>query len=110
MQIGAAQMRTLSETRKAAFISRLRQFIEDEIQRTPEEAALARLFERGLAYGLITERQLAGYIVLAWQSGVRPPASDPEWIAEVMRDPFRAPDGKVATLFDRAGPRLAGQA
>lgn len=110
MQIGAAQIRALSEIRKAAFIGRLRQFMEDEIRRIPEEPALARLFERGLAYGLSTERQLAGYIVLAWQSGVRPPAADPAWIAEVMRDPYRSPDGKVETLFDRAGSRLAGQA
>lgn len=108
MQIGAVQMRALSEIRKAAFIRRLRQFIEDEIHRTCEEAALASLLERGLAYGLVSEQQLAGYISLAWQAGVRPPASDPQWIAEVMSDPHRLPDGKVQTIFDRASSRLAG--
>ena len=110
MEIRAAQIRALAEIRRAAFISRLRQFMEGELHRIPEEPALARLFERGLAYGLTSEQQLAGYISLAWQSGVRPPAPDPQWIAEVMSDPYRSPDGKVETLFDRASSRLAGQA
>ena len=110
MQIGASQMAELSRIRRAAFLGRLRQFIADNTQRIPEENALSGLFERASAYGLITEQQFAGYIMLAWQSGVRPPASDPEWIAEVMMDLSRSPDGKVETLFDRAGSRLAGQA
>jgi hypothetical protein len=110
MQIRAAQMTALSRIRKAAFLSRLRQFIQDKTQRAPESDALADLFERGLRYGLITEQQFAGYIMLAWQSGVRPPASDPKWIAEVMNDPYRLADAKVKTLFDRASSRAEGQA
>jgi hypothetical protein len=109
MQIHAAQMTALSQIRKAAFLTRLRQFIQDKTRSVPEEDALADLFERASSYGLITEQQFAGYIMLAWQSGVRPPASDPKWIAEVMSDPSRLPDGKVETLFHRAGSRLAGQ-
>lgn len=110
MQIRAAQMTTLSQTRKATFLVRLRQFIQDRTQRAPEEDVLADLFERALKYGLVTEQQFAAYIMLAWESGVRPPASDPKWIAEVMNDAYRSPDGKVETIFDRAGSRLEGQA
>ena len=110
MQISAAQMTALSQIRKAAFLRRLRRFIEDQTLRVPEEDALAGLFERGSGYGLISEQQFAGYIMLAWQSNVRPPAPDPQWIAEVMSDSRRSPDGKVEALFDRASSRLAGQA
>jgi hypothetical protein len=110
MQIGATQMMALSQMRKAAFLRRLRQFIEDHTQRVPEEDALAGLFERGSGYGLVSEQQFAGYIVLAWQSGVKPPAPDPQWIAEVMSDSRRSPDRKVEAIFDRASSRLAGRA
>ena len=110
MQIRAAQMTALSQIRKAAFLGRLRRFIEDHTQRVPEEDALAGLFERGSSYGLVSEQQFAGYIMLAWQLGVRPPAPDPKWIAEVMSDPQRSPDGKVEAFFDRASSRLAGHA
>jgi hypothetical protein len=110
MQISAAQMTALSQMRKEAFLRRLRRFIEDQTQRIPEEDALDRLFERGSGYGLVSEQQFAGYIMLAWQAGVRPPPSDPQWIAEVMNDSRRSPDAKVEALYDRASSRLAGRA
>src|SRR5262245_7716580 len=109
MQISAAQMTALSQIRQAAFLRRLRQFIEDQTQRIPEDEALAGLFERGSGYGLISERQFAGYIMLAWQCGVRPPAPDPQWIADVMSDSRRSPDGKVEAIFDRASSMIAGR-
>jgi hypothetical protein len=109
MRIGAAQMAALSEIRKAAFLRRLREFIEDHTQRIPEEDALTDLFERGASYGLVSERQFAGYIMLTWQAGVRPPAPDPQWIAEVMSDSQRSLDGKVEAIFDRATARLLGR-
>jgi hypothetical protein len=110
MEIRAAQMAALSQMRKTAFLRRLRRFIEEHTQQVPEVDALAGLFERGSGYGLVSEQQFAGYITLAWQSGVRPPASDPQWIADVMSDPRRSPDGKVEAIFDRANARLAGRA
>ena len=102
MQITAAQMAALSEARKKAFLLRVRRFIQDETQRAPQENVLTDLFDRASCYGLVTERQFAGYIVLAWQFGVIPPASDPHWIAEVMSNPRLLPDDKVDTLFGRA--------
>jgi len=110
MQISAAQMAALSQMRKTAFLRRLRRFIEDQTRQAPEEDALVGLFERGSGYGLVSEQQFAGYIMLAWQAGVRPPAPDPQWMAELMTDPRRSPDGKVDAIFDRASARLAGRA
>jgi len=110
MQIGTSQMAALTQIRKAAFLRRLREFIEDRTQRVPEEDTLAALFERGSRYGLVSEQQFAGYIMLSWQSGVRPPAPDAQWIAEVMSDPYRSPGAKVDTLYDRASLRIAGRA
>ena len=101
-------MTALWQIRKASFLRRLRRFIEDQTQRIPEEDALAGLFERGLGYGLISQQHFASYIMLSWQSGVRPPAPDPRWIAEVMNDPSRSPDGKVETLYSRFNSRLVG--
>jgi hypothetical protein len=105
MQITAAQMAALSEARKKAFLLRVHQFIQEETQHAPQGNVLTDLFDRASRYGLVTERQFAGYIVLAWQSGVIPPASDPNWIAEVMSNPRLLPDDKVDTLFGRASSR-----
>ena len=105
MQISAAQMAALSEAQKKAFLVRVRQFIKEETQRVPQEGVLADLFDRASHYGLVTERQFAGYIALAWQSGVVPPASDPHWIAEVMNHPGLRPEAKVETIFGRASSR-----
>jgi len=102
MQITAAQMAALSEARRKAFLLRVRQFIQEETQRVPQEDVLADLFDRASRYGLVSEQQFAGYIVLAWQFGVIPPASDPHWIAEVMSSPRLPPETKVETLFARA--------
>ena len=95
-------MTALFRARKAAFLGRVRQFIADNAQPVPEHDTLAALFDRASSYGLITEQQFAGYILLAWQSGVKPPASDPAWIAEIMQDGSRMPEDKLTTLFDRA--------
>ena len=110
MEIRAAQITALSQIRRAMFLRRLRQFIEERTQRIPEEDALAGLFERGLRYGLVSEQQFAGYIMLSWQSGVRPPAPDPKWIAEVMNDPVRSAEAKVDAIYDRARAMAEGKA
>jgi len=110
MQITAAQMAALSEARRKAFLLRVRQFIQEETRRAPQESVLADLFDRASRYGLVTERQFAGYIALAWQFGVVPPASDPRWIAEVMSNPRLLPENKVKTIFDRAKLSAKGRA
>jgi hypothetical protein len=106
MNIRAAQITALTEARKLAFLHRLRTFIEGHVHQNPEDTVLVDLFDRASRYGLITEQQFAGYIVLAWQLGVRPPASDPAWLAEVMNDPSRLLDDKIETLFRRADSKL----
>jgi hypothetical protein len=110
MEIRAAQMAALSQIRRAMFLRRLRQFIQEHTQRVPDEGALAGLFERGSRYGLVSEQQFAAYIMLSWQAGVRPPAPDPEWIAEVMNDPSRSADGKLDAIYERADQIAEGQA
>lgn len=102
MEITAVQMAALSEARRKTFLLRVRQFIQAETQRTPQENVLAELFDRASRYGLVSEQQFAGYIALAWQFGVVPPASDPHWIAEVMGNPRLRPEAKVEAIFDRA--------
>jgi hypothetical protein len=110
MEIRAEQMNALSQMRRAMFLRRLRQFIEEHTQQVPEEGALADLFERGERYGLVSEQQFAGYVMLSWQSGVRPPAPDPTWMAEVMNDPARSADAKVDAIYDRARAIAEGKA
>ena len=95
-------MAALSEARRKAFLLRVRQFIQEETHQVPQENVLADLFDRASRYGLVSEQQFAGYIVLAWQFGVKPPASDPDWIAEVMSSRRLPPETKVETLFARA--------
>ena len=58
-------MTDLSKIRRAALLCRLRQFIEEQIQRIPEEDALAGLFERGLGYGLVSEQHFVSYIMVS---------------------------------------------
>ena len=105
MQITAAQMAALSEAQKNAFLVRVLRFIQEETQQEPERNALSGLFDRASGYGLVTERQFAGYIVVAWQSGAVPPATDPQWIVEVMKRPDLLPDNRVETLFGLASSR-----
>jgi hypothetical protein len=104
--ISADQMSSLTELRKAAFLGRLCTFIEEQTHRTPDESSLDDFFVRGSTYGLSSEREFAGYIAMAWMSGVIPPAPDHEWIASIMRDPYRLPEDKVKALFDVANLKL----
>jgi len=99
-------MASLTNLRKTAFLDRLRAFIEGQTHRTPGDGLLDDLFVRGSAYGLSSEREFAGYITMAWMSGVISPAPDHEWIASIMRDPYRLPEDKVKALFDVANLKL----
>lgn len=102
MHVSSQQMATLALHRQIAFIDRLAEFIENKTQRPPERPALAALCARAQGYGLRTERQMAGYITLAWASGAHDGPVDPDWIATVMHDPSRRADDKVQALFAEA--------
>lgn len=104
--ISADQMSSLTELRKTAFLGRMGRFVEEQTHRTPDDGVLDDLFVRGSAYGLTTEREFADYIIMAWMSGVIPPAPDHEWIGNIMRDPYRLPEDKVKALFDVANLKL----
>jgi len=110
MHISSDQMATLTMQRRVRFIERLAGFIESKTQRSPERTALADLFSRAMGYGMTTEQQVAGYITLAWASGAHEATIDPDWIADVMNDPFRVADDKVKALFDKADRFPRGRA
>ena len=110
MRITPKQMTMLAAPRRDEFLRRLRVFIEEQTKRVPAEETLAALFERGMTYGLVTEQQFAGYILLAWAAKAGGGTPDPAWIGDVMKDPYRTPDDKVAAIFERANRNAQARA
>jgi hypothetical protein len=106
IRISTTQMAGLAQPRRAEFLDRVREFVAARAGSAPDEAALQTLFDRGTGYGLVSEQQYAGYLVLAWASKTWRAESDPEWITRILADPHRVPDDKVAALF-RAADRGA---
>lgn len=102
MHISSRQMTRLTLQREMTFLDRLTGFIQNKTTRVPERPALVALFARATGYGLVSERQMAGDITLAWASGAHEAEADPDWIAAVMRDPCRRADDKVQALFAEA--------
>ncbi len=102
MHISSEQMTALTAQRQGRFLERLAAFIQGRTRRLPDRRALDLLFARAMDYGLVTERQVAGYVTLAWASGAHEDAVDPAWMVEVMNDRFRIADDKIRALFDRA--------
>lgn len=109
MQISHEQFSRLESQRKGKFLERLCEFIAGKAPQRPEPESLDLLYRRAQAYGLSTEQELAGYIVVGWAAGVHEGRDDPVWISEVMRDPYRTPIDKIAALFERADhfPRVS---
>lgn len=101
-KISSEQIAMLSENRKRAFLARLSSFITEKAGRQPAPETLGELFDRGCSYGLMAEQDLAGYVTMAWMAGVHPPAPDPDWMAEILSDPYRLPEDKVGALFELA--------
>ena len=102
MLITSEQMAALEDERKGRFLARVGDFIATRAPARPEPRVLEALYRRGQAYGLSSEQEFAGYIVLGWASRAHEAAQDPDWIVEVMRDPHRTTADKVAALFERA--------
>lgn len=102
LKISSKQMATLSANRKLAFLTRLYSFLTEKTGRQPAQGILGELFDRGCGYGLVAEQDLAGYVAMAWMAGVHPPAPDHGWIADILSDPYRLPEDKVAALFELA--------
>ena len=105
MQLRAEQFSMLVDSRRQDFLARLATFIEEKSRRAPEPAVLAALFDRAQQYGLVTEQHVAGYVMLAWASGARPPEPDPSWIRQLMADLHRAPADRLDALFAAADQR-----
>jgi len=110
VQLREAQMQTLGEQHLSAFLGRFEQFAQDRVGRAPERPLSQALFDRGRSYGLLSEQELVGYMLLAWGAGARPPTPDPEWILTLMTDPHRTAEDKIRTLFDLAEQRAGVRA
>ncbi|MDP9124280.1 MAG: hypothetical protein M3N82_06735 [Pseudomonadota bacterium] len=102
MHISTDQMSAFEQTRRAGFLARIRAFLCERVQRPVADADLARLCARGEAYGLVSEQELAGYVVMAWAVEAWHAPQDPEWIARIMGDPHRVASDRVAALYRAA--------
>ena len=87
---------------KSNFLVRAANFIHTKTHRRPDIDTLTDLYGRAAGYGLVTEQQYVGYMILTWAAGTRPGLADPAWIDEVLKDPYRTPADKIETIFRRA--------
>jgi hypothetical protein len=108
MHISTDQMSAFEQTRRAGFLGRIRAFLDDRVKQPIADADLARLCARGEAYGLASEQELAGYVVMAWAVEAWRAPQDPAWIARIMGDPHRVAADRVAALY-RAADRGAAR-
>ena len=109
MQISPRQMDALARARRAGLLERIRAFIEQRAQRPVHDDELAALCRRGERYGLVTEQEIAGYVVIAWAVEAGRQGQDPPWIARIMNDAYRVPGDRVAALYKAAGAGAARQ-
>ena len=109
MHISNEQMSAFAQDRRSRFLARVRTFLGQRAQRPVVDAELTALCTRGEAYGLASEQELAGYVVMAWAVEAWRTPEDPEWVARIMRDPHRVAADKVEALY-RAADRGAGRA
>ncbi len=99
MQISPQQMSAFEQSRRARFLARVRSFLGERAQRPVVDAELADLCVRGERYGLVSEQELAGYLVIAWAVEAWRAPRDPAWIARIMDDPHRVASDRVAALY-----------
>ena len=102
MHISTDQMSAFELTRRTGFLARIREFLGERVQRPVADADLGRLCARGQAYGLVSEQELAGYVVMAWAVEAWRAPQDPEWIVRIMGDPHRVALDRVAALYRAA--------
>ena len=106
MNIPQRQIDSLVAGKRSAYLGRIRSFLDSHLQRCPDDATLSWLFDRGRQFGLHSEQQLAGYILLAWACGCKPRAfNEPSWMSNVLNDPHRTADDKLDVLFIIAAQR-----
>jgi hypothetical protein len=79
MHISPRQMTAFEQKRRAGFLARVRTFLDGRAQRAVVHAELFDLCLRGEAYGLVSEQELAGYVVIAWAVEAGRSPQDPEW-------------------------------
>lgn len=102
MQISIRQMSSFAQARRTGFLARIRAFLGERAQRPVQDGELDALCARGERYGLVSEQELAGYIVMAWAVEAWRSPQDPPWMAAIMGDPHRVASDRVAALFRAA--------
>lgn len=102
MRLSDSQEQQLRSHYLAAFLQHFEDFAMQHVGHRPARSLSHALFERGRHYGLLSEQDLVGYMLLAWGAGAHPPEPDPAWILELMTDPHRTAEDKLRALFDLA--------
>ncbi|HEY9025666.1 MAG TPA: hypothetical protein VIP05_15290 [Burkholderiaceae bacterium] len=100
-------MDAFAQVRRASLLERIRAFIAQRAQRPVHDDELVALCLRGEHYGLVSEQEIAGYVVIAWAVEAGRERQDPPWIANIMNDPHRVGADRVAALYRAADKRAA---
>lgn len=103
MQISSNQMSGFAQVRRAGFLERIRAFLGERARRPIHDSELTALCARGEGYGLVSEQELAGYVVMAWAVEAGRSPQDPAWMARIMSDSHRVASDRVAALYRAAG-------
>jgi hypothetical protein len=102
MRIRDDQIDTLAKRQSRTFRDRLREFAEARLQQAVTSATVDALCDRARTYGLVSERDCAGYVTVAIAAGVRPPTPDPEWIRSCLSDRTVFVPDRLRRLFSQA--------
>lgn len=102
MKLLPGQMQALKAQRQASFLRRVADYAQAMTGQLPDRKTQSQLFDRGCTCGLLSEQQLAGFMVLGWIAWARQSGTEPGWVTEVLTDPHRVADDKLEELFARA--------
>lgn len=106
LKITKAQFAAFAEQQTATFLARVRKFAEVRLNVPVQDNVLRILFDRGRAYGLVTEQEFAGYMFVALAAGVSESQADPDWVVACLSDSTQTPELRVKELFHEATMRL----
>ena len=102
MKLLPGQMQALKAQRQTSFLRRVAEYAEAMAGQLPDRETLSQLFDRGSTCGLVSEQQLAGFMVLGWIAWARQSGTEPGWVTDILTDPHRVADDKIEALFARA--------
>ena len=71
MKLLPGQLQALKAQRQASFLRRVAAYAQAMAGQLPDHETLSQLFDRGSTCGLVSEQQLAGFMVLGWIAWAR---------------------------------------